>query len=75
MLGEFIKRAIREQEIIQSNARVNYLSRLPINTFSAIYDDCDAGCWAGGIFNGVYYSELEIYVASLRRDEGYEAFL
>ncbi|QCR63743.1 hypothetical protein FD644_10845 [Serratia fonticola] len=62
------------QERYESDQRVNTLCNLPANTFAAIYAECDP-VWAGARYNGVYYSELEIYAASLMRDEGYEDFL
>lgn len=75
MLGEWMKQQILDHERRESDARYDLLCRLPANTFGAIYADCDDGCWAGCLFNGEYYSEWEIYSASLARDEGYEAFL
>lgn len=50
-----------------------YLSRLPSNTFAAIYAECELHAFSGAVFNGVYYSEWEIYIASQYRDEGYDS--
>ncbi len=79
MLGEYIKQAIRElereQERQQSDQRIKFLTNLPHNTFSAIYDECGHREWAGCHYNGIYYSEAEIYYASLNRDEGYEQLI
>lgn len=75
MIGHWIKEQMRAKEKEESDGRVKYLISLPINTFAAIYADCDGGAWAGSTFNGTYYSELEIYYASLDRDEGYEVLL
>jgi hypothetical protein len=74
MLGQYIKHQILMQERQESDLRLNTLCKLPANTFAAIYDDC-APVWAGCRYNDEYYSEWEIYAASLRRDEGYEDFL
>lgn len=75
MLGELIKQFIREQERQQSDQRVKFLTSLPQNTFKAIYEECDRQEWSGCRFNGIYYHEMEIYVASLARDEGYEQLI
>lgn len=74
MLGEFIKHQIREQERRESDDRYDLLCRLPANTFAAIYAE-NYEVFAGAIYNGEYYSEWEIYSASLARDEGYEVLL
>lgn len=74
MLGHYIKHQILMQERHESDIRLNTLCKLPANTFAAIYAECDP-VWAGARYNGVYYSELEIYAASQKRDEGYEDFL
>ncbi|WNJ77777.1 hypothetical protein RJE46_14165 [Cedecea neteri] len=74
MLGEFIKQQIREQEMRDSDARYDFLCRLPKNTFAAIYYE-NFEVFSGARYNGVYYSEYEIYFASLAREEGYEEFL
>lgn len=74
-LGQYIKQQIEQHERHEQDLRIKFLCKLPANTFAAIYEDCDAWAWSGCWFNGVYYSELEIYSASLTRDEGYEAFL
>jgi hypothetical protein len=74
MLDQYIKHQIRMKEQQESDHRFNTLCKLPFNTFAAIYAECDP-VWAGSIYNGVYYSEYEIYAASLKRDEGYEAFM
>lgn len=74
MLSQYINRHIRQKEQQESDHRFNTLCKLPANTFAAIYDDC-APVWAGCRYNDEYYSEWEIYNASLKRDEGYEAFL
>lgn len=74
MLGQYIKHQIRQKEQQESDHRVNTLCKLSQNTFAAIYEDCDP-VWAGSRYNGVYYTEWEIYAASLKRDEGYEDFL
>lgn len=74
MLGHYIKHQILMQERLESDQRLNTLCKLPANTFAAIYDDC-APVWVGCRYNDEYYSEWEIYAASLRRDEGYEDFL
>lgn len=75
MLGEWIKDQVREQERRKSDARYDLLCRLPANTFAAIYDEWDDGYWCGRKYNGEYFSEWEIYSASLARDEGYEVLL
>lgn len=54
-----------------SEESVEFLSKLPMNTFAAIYDECDRRAFSGATYNGKYYSEWEIYVASQNRDEGY----
>ena len=74
MLGELIKFQIATAEKAQSNRRYQTLCKLPVNTFAAIYRECD-DAWAGARYNGEYFSEMEIYAASLTRVEGYEAFL
>ena len=74
MLGEWIKDQVFKSEREASDRRYTLLCKLPANTFKAIYDECHP-VWAGAVYNGVYYSEGEIYFASLTRDEGYEAFL
>lgn len=74
MIGHWIKEQMCAKEKEESDGRVKYLISLPTNTFAAIYADCD-NVWAGSTFNGTYYSELEIYYASLKRDEGYEVLL
>lgn len=76
MLGEWIKQKVREQERRESDARYDYLCKLPANTFAAIYaewysEDWSAGCY----FNGVFYEDWAIYYVSLERDEGYEQLL
>jgi len=75
MLGELIKQLIREQERQQSDQRIKYLTSLPQNTFSAIYEECELHEWSGCRLNGIYHHEMEIYVASLARDEGYEQLI
>lgn len=75
MLRELIKQLIREQERQQSDQRIKFLTSLPQNTFSAIYEECELQEWTGCRFNGTYYYEMEIYVASLARDEGYEQLI
>lgn len=75
MLGEWIKSQVFKSEREESDRKFTLLCKLPANTFSAIYADCDDGCWSGCLFNGVYFTDWEIYSASLMRDEGYEAFL
>lgn len=74
MIGHWTKAQIKEQERIESEARMQFLCSIPAATFAAIYADCD-DAWAGSTFNGTYYSEWEIYYASLARDEGYEVLL
>jgi len=73
-LGEYIKDQIRKVEWQESQAREDYLCKLSANTFAAIYWD-NYEVMAGTHYNDVYYSEWEIYFASLRRDEGYEVLL
>jgi len=73
-LGEYIKDQIRKVEQQESQVREDYLCKLPTNVFAAIYWD-NYEIFAGTHYNDVYYSELEIYYASLRRDEGYEVLL
>ncbi|MFP1891055.1 hypothetical protein ACLEEJ_00365 [Lonsdalea quercina] len=75
MIGELIKQLTREQERQQSDQRIKFLTSLPQNTFSAIYEECELQEWPGCRFNGIYYYEIEIYVASLARDEGYEQLI
>ncbi len=74
MIGLWIKEQMRAREKEESEGRVKYLISLPANTFAAIYADCN-DVWAGSTFNGTYYSEWEIYYASLERDEGYEVLI
>lgn len=50
-----------------------FLCNLPMNAFAAIYEECDRRAFSGCVYNGVYYSEWEIYIASQHRDEGYES--
>lgn len=79
MLGELIKFQIATAEKAQSVRRHQFLCSLPENTFQAIYDECfsvseiDDCC--GARYNGVYYSEWEIYFASLDRDSDAEVLL
>lgn len=74
MLGEWIKQQVLEKERLESDARYDLLKRLPANTFAAIYAE-NYEVFAGARYNGEYYSEWEIYSASLARDEGYEVLL
>ncbi|QGU87056.1 hypothetical protein [Erwinia sorbitola] len=74
MLGEWIKKQVREQERRESDARYDLLCRLPANTFAAIYAE-NYEVFTGAMYNGEYYSEGEIYSASLARGEGYEVLL
>lgn len=53
---------------------IDFLKKLPANVFAGIYAACN-DVWAGATYNGVYYDEWSIYIASLERDEGYEVLL
>lgn len=75
MLGEWIKDQAFPSEREASDRRFTLLCKLPANTFKAIYDEWGACGCCGALYNGVYFSDWEIYAASLTRDEGYEAFL
>lgn len=74
MLGHYIQHQIFQKEQQESDHRVNTLINLPANTFSAIYAE-NYPVFAGCRYNDEYYSEWEIYYASLKRDEGYEDLL
>jgi hypothetical protein len=74
MLGQYIRHQIRQKEKQESDHRVNTLINLPANTFAAIYAENEP-VFSGCRYNDEYYSEWEIYYASLKRDEDYEAFL
>lgn len=50
-----------------------FLCNLPINTFAAIYAESEKWSFSGCTYNGVYYSEWDIYIASQYRDEGYDS--
>lgn len=73
-LGAFIRDCIAREERKASEQRIQFLKSLPANTFRAIYEDC-MDVWAGTTYNGVYFSEWEVYTVSLERDEGYEILL
>lgn len=62
-------------EHFESQKRITHLKSLPENIFAGIYAECDRNGWAGCQYNSVYYSEWEIYFASLERVEGYEVLL
>lgn len=64
----------REQERKESDQRIQFLCQLPPEVFTTIYYD-NFDVWAGTTWEGVYYSEYEIYTASLERNEGYEVLL
>lgn len=79
MLGEYIKSEIAKAEKADRDRRLNFLCKLPENTFQAIYDECFSGgeiddC-AGARYNGTYYKEWEIYFASHDRDSDAEVLL
>lgn len=60
----------------EMSKNTKFLCSLPANTFEAIYTDCDETEWSIGCrYNGKWYTEWEIYFASLDRDEGYEVLL
>ncbi|HDL6959148.1 TPA: hypothetical protein PXM37_002747 [Yersinia enterocolitica] len=72
-LGQYIKQQIEQHE---SDKRFSTLRKLPENTFQAIYDQFIHDEFAGGVtYNGVYYSEWEIYFASHDRDSDAEVLL
>ena len=76
MLGEWIKDQVFPSEREASDRRFTLLCKLPANTFQAIYDECfhvsDIDECCGARYNGVYYSEWEIYFASHARDSDAE---
>ncbi|CNJ79204.1 Uncharacterised protein [Yersinia intermedia] len=78
-LGEFIKQQIEQQERHKQALRIKFLSKLPENTFQAIYEECfgtdeDVDC-SGARYNGIYYSDWDIYLASHERDSYAEVLL
>jgi hypothetical protein len=75
MLGEWIKDQVFKSEREASDRRFTLLCKLPANTFKAIYGEWEACEWNGALYNGVYFSDWEIYAASLARGEGYEQLL
>lgn len=75
-LGEFIKHQIEQQERHEQALRIKFLSKLPENTFQAIYDEFIHDEFSGGVtYNGIYYSEWDIYFASHERDSDAEVLL
>lgn len=79
MLGEYIKTQVALAEKAESERRCKLLCKLPENTFQAIYAECFGAdviddC-AGARYNGTYYSEWEIYFASLDRDSDAEVLI
>ncbi|HEI6956676.1 TPA: hypothetical protein SK294_001919 [Yersinia enterocolitica] len=78
-LGAFIKQQIEQQERHEQALRIKFLSQLPENTFQAIYEECfgadeDVDC-SGARYNGIYYSDWDIYLASHERDSDAEVLL
>ncbi len=78
-LGAFIKQQIEQHERHEQSLRIKFLSKLPENTFQAIYEECfgadeDVDC-SGARYNGIYYSEWDIYFASHERDSDAEVLL
>ncbi|ELI8162707.1 hypothetical protein ACN0JD_004258 [Yersinia enterocolitica] len=78
-LGAFIKQQIEQQERHEQSLRIKFLSKLPENTFQAIYEECfgtdeDVDC-SGARYNGIYYSDWDIYLASHERDSDAEVLL
>lgn len=75
-LGQFIKHQIEQQERHEQALRIKFLSKLPENTFQAIYDEFIHDDFSGGVtYNGIYYSEWDIYFASHERDSDAEVLL
>ncbi|AVJ51847.1 hypothetical protein Vid5_gp92 [Pantoea phage vB_PagS_Vid5] len=74
-LGLYIVGALCGDTRLKKVSNMETLLSLPGNTFRGIYDECDRCDWTGVLYNGVYYSEGEVYFASLQRDEGYEILL
>ncbi|HDL7611636.1 TPA: hypothetical protein PXP01_001328 [Yersinia enterocolitica] len=75
-LGEFIKHQIEQHERNEQALRIKFLSKLPENTFQAIYDEFIHDEFSGGVtYNGIYYSEWDIYFASHERDSDAEVLL
>lgn len=75
-LGAFIKQQIEQQERHEQALRIKFLSKLPENTFQAIYEECfgtdEDVDFSGARYNGIYYSEWDIYFASHERDSDAE---
>lgn len=75
-LGEFIKHQIEQHERHEQSLRIKFLSKLPENTFQAIYEECfgadEIDDCSGARYNGIYYSEWDIYFASHERDSDAE---
>ncbi|WP_145590949.1 hypothetical protein [Yersinia rochesterensis] len=78
-LGQYIKQQIEQHERHEQSLRIKFLSQLPENTFQAIYEECfgtdeDVDC-SGARYNGIYYSDWDIYLASHDRDSDAEVLL
>ncbi|EMQ3399722.1 TPA: hypothetical protein ACPY5B_004631 [Yersinia enterocolitica] len=75
-LGEFIKHQIEQHERREQDLRIKFLCKLPENTFQAIYEECfgadEIDDCSGARYNGIYYSEWDIYFASHDRDSDAE---
>lgn len=71
-LGEYIKRAIEQHE---RESNINFLKKIPENTFWAIFEECDRNAFSGCVYNDKYYNEWEIYIAYLERDSDNEPLL
>ncbi|BET63269.1 hypothetical protein [Yersinia pseudotuberculosis] len=75
-LGQYIKHQIEQQERQEQSLRIKFLSKLPENTFQAIYEEFIHDEFACGVtYNGIYYSEWDIYFASHDRDSDAEVLL
>ncbi|EOV4177734.1 hypothetical protein ACONW8_003594 [Yersinia enterocolitica] len=68
-----------QQDRHEQALRIKFLSQLPENTFQAIYEECfgadEIGDCSGARYNGIYYSEWDIYFASHERDSDAEVLL
>lgn len=75
-LGQYIKQQIEQQDRHEQAIRIKFLSKLPENTFQAIYEECfgadEIDDCSGARYNGIYYSEWDIYFASHDRDSDAE---
>ncbi|EKN6195700.1 hypothetical protein OZ830_004297 [Yersinia enterocolitica] len=71
-LGQYIKQQIKQHISYEQDLRIKFLCQLPENTFQAIYEECFGDDCSGARYNGIYYSEWDIYFASHERDSDAE---